>query len=521
MKKIKISNSYSTGLDVFFDKDITTICLEEDHFGEGGFGQVYRVEKIDKQASPLPLVVKILQRNIEKNFETVVRLQRLVRQEAKNLHEQNILFFDKYPSLIALPLFSFEGKMDDETVYGYLSINLAKLGFVSSDYIFMKCLKEDPETWGAFQRRNLSVKYKMAYYLATSCAFLRRIHFIHADITPDNLFIHKYEPLCVIIDYDSGAIIDSKEDFPTTEGKFYADWTPPEMVADNSEKRLTAAVDDWAINIAFHYILTGYPAFFTKNMYPKTIRLFNEMYRDGSTIWPDINKDPKYADLFDAKRLNDIPQYRNYYDQLAESVKRGFEYSFSRGASRLALRHDANWWVAVLENCVQSYPFKVNVSWRSLKECKQEFPDLQSTRNAEVPKAWTNKMHFSKDHVSLQQADAKHQPPTPKPKKDKPKQPKEDKQQIASYMRMLLPDLISGKEKLSMHKPYIISIAAKNHLDGQQFVKDLEEFIKLFNDSIKDKVISRLEYSNLMCQANLLKIEQKTLDDLLKPYKRQ
>jgi hypothetical protein len=100
-----------------------------------------------------------------------------------------------------------------------------------------------------------------------------------------------------------------------------------------------------------------------------------------------------------------------------------------------------------------------------------------------------------------------------------PLPPLDDK--LKELVNELLPELISEKERLSMHKPYITSIANKNHLDGQQFVKDLEDFIKLFNDSVKDKVISRLEYSNLMLQANLLKIEQKTLDDLLEPYKRQ
>jgi len=538
MKAIKIAESYSSGLDVFFDKRISTIGLEDDRLGEGGFGVVYKVERIDRRTPPLPLVAKILVRGKDKNFETVVRLQRLVRQEAQALLKQDILFFEKYPSLLALPLLSFEGSLEGEPVCGYLSINLERLGFVASNYILMDCLRDNPEEWQKFQNRSMVVKYKMAYYFAVSCAFLRRIHFIHADITPDNLFIHKFEPLCVLIDYDSGAIIDSKSDFPTTEGKQYADWTPPEMVGDREEKRLTAAVDDWAFTIALHYLFTGYQAFFTKDMSPKTIELFDEMYRDGSTVWPDIHSDSKYKDLYDDEHLKAMSQYRQYYDRLDNSVKKGFEYTFGHGAFKLSFRHDAMWWIPVLGKCVQKSPIQVDVKWRTLKEYLDVFPDIQSKKEGSVPEAWINRMHFSKDHISSEVASSpnrglssKSKPvaqDAPQPSPDHPlsasshsQGSEKDSQLFDSYIKELLEDLVSGKASIRMHKGYISKMASMNGLDGNRYLHDMEDFVTLFMDSVKDGVITNFEYRALVLQAKLIKVDKTTVDKLLKPYKRK
>lgn len=527
MIRIKVNCSYSSGLDSFFDKGISSIGLDDGKLGEGGFGSVYCVDRINKGKSPLPLVVKILHPGKERNFETVVRLQRLVRQEAQELLEQDIVFFDKYPSLLALPLLSFEGTLEGKTVYGYLSYDLLKLDFVSSDYIFLNCLTKNPEVWLKFQRRNLSVKYKMAHGLAVSCAFLRRIHFIHADITPDNLFIHPYEPLCVLIDYDSGAIIDSKSDFPTTEGKHYADWTPPEMAADDiapsnapgvskrmsdgtpAGKRLTAAVDDWAFTIALHYIFTGYQAFFTKDMYPRTIELLDEMYRDGSTEWPDIKDDPKYTALFGEDSLKSIPGYREYYDRLDDQVKRGFAYTFSRGALNLAFRHDARWWIPVLERSIRNSPFKPEVKWRTASELRSDFPNVQSKREDEVPKAWCDRMHFSKDHISVE---------TPKPgpvmtpasiTASKPDPDYLD--MFDELMKELVPEFIQGTQKLRTHRPIIERYAGLAGLDGGKIIKNLEDLLQMYKEMLDEKSggqgLSRSDRSLLICQARLAHVD--------------
>lgn len=525
MKKLKISQSFSTGLVDFFDKDIATIGFEDIHFGEGGFGVVYKVEKIDQQIPPLPLVIKLFIRRKEKNFETVFRLQCLVRKEAQNLQEQNVLFFDKYPSLIALPLLSFEGMLDGNSVCGYLSINLEELGFVASNYILMDCLKKNPEDWSRFQCRSLYVKYKMAYYFAESCAFLRKIHFIHADITPDNIFIHKHEPLCALIDYDSGAIIDSNSDLPTTDGKHYADWTPPEMVADSAKKRLTAAVDDWAFTIALHYIFTGYQAFFTKDMSPKTIELFNEMYLDGSLVWPDISNDSKYKSLFDDDHLAAQTEYRKYYDRLDERIKRGFEYTFSRGAYRLSLRHDAKWWISVLDKSIQNCSFQVNIKWDKLKAYIKDFPDIQSKKEYVAPKEWISRMVFLKDNTKNE---VKLSPPQVSSHKKEhntqsfkssflPSSSQKSKQFMDPE---LLSDLISGNVSFDMYKGMISKIAKDNGYDGELYLENLKDFVKLFKDSVKDKIISKLEYSILILQGKTLGIEQNTINRLIKPYKR-
>lgn len=503
MNNIKITNSFSTGLDVFFDRSIKTVGVADKYLGRGGFGIVYEVETIDNQKPPLPLVAKMFHQGKERNFETVVRLQRLVMLEAQQLSKQGVLFFDQYPSLIALPLSSFDGVFNGTQVQGYLAINLNKLGFISLDDIFMN--DEDLEPWARFQGRALAVKYKMAYDLAKSCAFLRKIHFIHADITPDNMFVHKYEPLCVLIDFDSGAIIDSRTDMPTTEGKdCCGDWTPPEMICEgivlptddnvlqplqSNKKRLTASVDDWAFNVTIHYLLTGHPVFFTKDRWPSTMKLYEEMYRDGSCVWPDISTESKYMVLYDEENLRALSQYHEYYDKLEESVKRGFEFTFSMGATSLAYRHDAKWWIPVLNKCVATSPFQVKLTWRMLKDYVNKFPDIQSSKSTLIPKTWTDKIHFSKDKTS---------------------------NSFEQYVNDLIPDLINGSQKLSVHESIILKMAKEN--GKNEYLDDLKDFLDLFKECVKDKKITRLEYNNLRLQARMLGVKQDTLDKLLEPY---
>lgn len=548
MKLIQIKLSYSTGLYDFFDNKVTTVEIDEKYLGSGGFGKVYVVKTIDKSPTPLPLVAKILFSGKEKNFETVVRLQRSVRAEIQNLQKKGKLFFESYPALIALPLLSFEGILDGKPIKGYLSYNLNELGFESLQKM-LDSLEADREKWTRFQSRDLSVRYKMVYHLAASCAFLRKIHFIHADITPDNVFVHQTEPLCALIDFDSGALIETGSDYPTTSGKEDCmDWTPPELIyetgqkksndssGENEEKRLTAYVDDWAFTVALHYILTGFQAFFTKNMWPETIKLFDEMYQDGSYVWPDIRPEAKYVKLFADNYQEVLPQYRQYYDKLDESVKRGFEFTFSRGAYRLTYRHDAKWWTNVLEKCVANSPFQVNVKWRTFKNLVQEFPDIQSTKDTPLPKAWADKIHFSKDYIGLETTSASQNQSSytsktsseqsTSPKKDSkhisgnPKSSKNSKQLLDSYIKDLLPDLIIGDQNLDMHKGYLTKALEENDLDATKYIQKLESFIDHFKSSTQNNVISNLDYHGLLLEAKSLEVDKEIIDKLLKPYPR-
>lgn len=48
---------------------------------------------------------------------------------------------------------------------------------------------------------------------------LRESNYIHADIHPQNLFLSLSDGHAVLIDYDSGVVVDRPEDAPTTFGK--------------------------------------------------------------------------------------------------------------------------------------------------------------------------------------------------------------------------------------------------------------------------------------------------------------
>lgn len=100
-----------------------------------------------------------------------------------------------------------------------------------------------------------------------------------------------------------------------------------------------------------------------------------------------------------------------------------------------------------------------------------------------------------------------------KPDMPKPLYPLKD------YIKDLLPDLVSGATKLSIHKAYIIEKANENDIAGDKYFNELTCFLDLFKECVKDKKITRFEYNHMLMQAQLVSVEKDTLDKLLKPYK--
>lgn len=516
MKTIHVKDSFSTGLESSLEGPITQINLMDGCLGFGGFGEVFEVVGLNGKQSKLPLVAKVLYTGKERNYQNVIALQKLVKNETSELKKAKQSFFDIYPSLIALPLLSFQGEKDSKAIKGYLSLDLNKLGFLNAETFF----KTNSDNWVQLQNRPLFFKYKIAYALAKGCSFLRKKHFIHADITPDNLFLHTTAPLCALIDFDSGAIISSFNDVPTTDGKHYSEWEAPELTCDDPKiNKLTAFADDWALAITLHRILTGWNAFFTKYCSYSALEKWSKMYDETPGLqWPKISDKPPYANLFNKEGLAYMDIYVKCYEPIDAAIKKGFQTSFVKGSVDYLKRWDSNKWVAILEKSIEnckSNTAKTAIDYFEKMEqtIRGKFPDEQvntkvfpllNTKNTNFPKIAKK---FTESHKEVSTSSTPPLSPS--------------KQLMDSYIEELLPDLISGKVSIGMHKGYISKYARENGFDAKQYLNNLQDFVGLFKDSTKDKVITQLEYSSLLLQGKIINIKKDTIDKFLKPYKRK
>lgn len=491
MKKVSIKNSRSSGLDNFFDVDFKTTSINDKPLGNGGFGIVYEVEAFDKKKPPIPMVLKLFRKGKKRNWRNIINFQQEIVNEVNRLKKEGKLFFKEYPALVATPLLVIEGEMDGEQTYGYISYNLSTVNYISSDKVVIPTT-ETPEEWQCHVRKSLTTRCRMALCLTKSCAFLRKIHFIHADISPDNLFVNPFEQLVSLIDYDSGSIISSMEDQTTTVGKV-CEWSAPEINFNFTNGTLNemvfdATMDDWAISTALHYILTGCQPIWTANMSENMLHEYSLFFKQNRRKWPKLeNKDSIYP----PKGLEVLYKfYLNQYEKLGEEVKQQFESTFTKGIFERTFRTDAKTWMDILSKLPQ---VKKEYEWIAFRKLLPNFPNIQSKISHPLPSQWEGLLNKKSERNTAFTS-------------------------LKDYINELIPDLINNDTKLPVHKPFILKMANDCGKNSNLYFNNLTDFINLFKECIKDKRITRFEYSNLLLQAQIVEVEQDTLDRLLKPY---
>ena len=502
MLTIQVDKCLSSGLDHFYDRKIDTISVKNDGLEKGGnFGRVFAVNHIDGKKPTVPVVAKIFHEGREGNLPTVVKLQRKVTEEMQRLSEKGMLFFEVYPALLAVPQLSFEGTMESHPVKGFLSIDLEKAGFISSEEIFHH-VKIDNEYWMDFMRRDLHARYIIAYSLASSCAFLRRIGFLHADITASNLFVSQFDAICALIDYDSGAFKTNNGYFPSTHGQYLGDWTAPEIINGSKDMTMTEAADNWSISVAIHHILTGFPAYLADDMSENTLKaLKKEFGGEKYKEWPKFEPEKLCQNLKRAKKL-----YLQRYGMLDNRVKAVMAKNFTKGLHNPKERSDAAEWADLLKKCVNVFDFKYRHKWLQISD--KEFPDIQSEKTLQIPKAWITSMHL--DVPSNNKAsEAKSQIKTPYDRWQK-------------YIKLWVECALNG-ENLANHRDFIEKMASPVELK-EEIKRDIYNKLVQWIENLKRcKNIgdNRSEVIGLHIQATILKIDDGTYEELRTLSKKQ
>ena len=483
MKQINVTYSKGTGFDQFFN-NIKLISIDDAPFAGGGFGDIYHARGFNGNGqSKLRQVIKIFKPSTigkdEHSWKTITRLQEKLIEEMELCSDNGQNFLDQYPALIAMPQFVFEGTMDGKKVRGYSTNNLNELGYVS----FEKVIDDDKSPYiDEFDGKNMEWRFTMAYHMVRGFNLLYKMHFLHADISSDNIFVSLTQPVCAILDFDSGAIVETIEDNPSTFGKFQP-WLAPEISFQlkkgqsgdgNTLVSINSFTDAWSVANALLNILVMMPAYYLVDMSENSLRTYVNKY-----TWPKAQfSDP----LFNSEGKEAYEYFYQMFTQtLPDEVQREFVATFSKGVFKPSLRTSYNRWERILKNQIPKNAWRVSIP----------IPPFSV--------GGTVSGHISSGASPI---------------------PSSDKKELEEYINVLVVDVINGDENLKRHSNFINDMARKAGLDGKKVLEEIKDFIELYQDCIADGVITKFEKSNLMAQGEMALISEKTIDKLLSPYKK-
>lgn len=497
MKQINITYAKGTGFDPFFDR-IRSVAVDDAPFAGGGFGDIYHARSFNGgQQSRLRQVIKVFKPSTigkdEHSWKTITRLQeKLIDEIALNAIDGQD-FLNQYPALIAMPQFVFEGTLDGRKVRGYATNNLNELGYVSFDKVIDE---DDSEYIDEFSEKDMEWRNTMAYHLVRGFNLLYKLHFLHADISSDNIFISMTQPTCAILDFDSGAIVETMDDNPSTFGKFQP-WLAPEIgfqlksgksAGGNTLVAINSFTDAWSVANAILSILTTMQAYYINDLSENSLRHYVSHY-----TWPRINtSDP----IFNKENEEGYEFFVEYFEaMLPDELKREFVATFSKGVFTPSLRTSYNRWERILRKLIPESEIKNRISNNSGGNTNGSSlgNNRRSPGNNVSP-------HFNSSLINNVSPHAKNE--------------------LENYINALILDVVNGDENLKHHEFFINDMAKKAGLDGKEIMAELKDFVELYKDCIADKVITKFELSNLLAQGEMAMVTEETINKILKPFKR-
>jgi len=336
MKNIQVLNFKSSGLDPVFNA-VSSVQMEDEPLGKGAFGEVYYCSSINGVRVNTPQVIKQFIDNgngsAAAGYATIVRLQeKMIEYNTKNKKkgEKNI---QQINALAALPQFSFEGMLDGNKILGYSAMHLPPGRYFLFDKMFNgRDAKEKKHLLNSFYNLPVGRRLKMAFDLAEGFKALQEMSFVHADLNPSNFFVNTKDDRLCIIDYDSGAVIESRQNEAMTFGKM-GEWLAPEiqqqLIADSSGSiKVDLNTDTWSVAIAIHFLLFHYhPLFYLKK---RGVSQMDAYFRVNAKQWPEIHindpnfqtKSAKIYETYIAKLKKEIP--RGIVECFAETINNGY-----------------------------------------------------------------------------------------------------------------------------------------------------------------------------------------------------
>lgn len=316
MRTVVNVEAFHSGLHPGFEH-VHTMMLEGPIFASGSFGDVYEALSINGMAPSTPQAVKILRADGSgsdwRGFEAIQKLQRKILESNARRAEEQLPSLGNLPALCALPQFSFHGEENGERVLGYSANRLDLEG-----YLPFATILEDDQQRERYNELSFEDRMLLASELVEGFQVLEEMDFIHADINAPNLLIDIERRRLAIIDFDSGAVMDNRDDRPTTFGK-RDDWLAPEIVEQMGKPDSNGVVvkvdrftDRWSVFIGVHYLLfLCHPLFFfnellTRQSVGRYLAIYD--WPEISPVDPLFNPDAEEGYLVYRQLLGDIPE---------------------------------------------------------------------------------------------------------------------------------------------------------------------------------------------------------------------
>ena len=340
----QITKIISESTDLYLEFQSVKRIEIGDKIGGGNFGDVFECLSVNGLPTDQPQVIKIFRNQngiAEPGLKTIKNLQKNLGDYHKRISQSGIGLLERFPAFLGCPQFSFRGELDGEEIIGYSANNLTKLGFVE----FNKVL-DDPDAFG-YDALPMLQRYLIAWHLAAAFDVLRQCFYIHADLKAEAVFIDLKNYRCALIDYDSGAVIQKKDDKPNTIGT-PQEWWAPEIINQSNRSnivRVDIYSDIWSLNMGIHSILFGYfPLIFFKEV---STNVMNEYLKSYQFPQMDLNEpymrlEPELQQLYPwyVKTLrNDVTP------EIVKKIKTNIQQGFFHPTQRVT----ASQWKTVLQ----------------------------------------------------------------------------------------------------------------------------------------------------------------------------
>ena len=331
MKTIQITKFKSSNLNSQFSS-ITSITIKDKHFDEGGYAKVYISNKMNGKTLSIPQVVKVFvddgSGSARRGLDTIEQLQEQIIRLNDELKRKKETPIENIVALGALPQFSYTGLLNGKTVIGYSANYLDSKDWLLFDKIFNDDdLSKKRMYRNNFYNLSLDNRLNMIHNLVEGFSYLERMKFVYADLNPKNFFVNLKSGQLCLIDYDGGAVMDSRGNTPETYGK-PGEWLAPEveqqlLTSTSGLIKVDLNTDTWAVAIGIHFLLFPlHPLVYLKIRGKKESEYFQKYE------WPKIDRnDPNYRRDIDKAYNN----YLNKLQQTPQGIVKGMSETFNKG----------------------------------------------------------------------------------------------------------------------------------------------------------------------------------------------
>lgn len=327
MKAISVNKFKTSSLSLDFNS-VSTIEIDDSPFDNGAFGEVYFCYSINGKTLSVPQVLKVFvddgSGSAKRGYETICKLQDQIVSHNALLKQRNEKSIEQMNALWALPQYSYEGKLNGTTVFGYSANRLNTPEYLLFDKIFNDPdLTKRKELRTHFYNLPIDQRLKFAHDLAEGFKALQEMSYIYADLNPKNFFVNDISNKLCLIDYDSGAVTKNPNDEAETFGKL-GEWLAPEIQEQllqnlSGNIKVDLNTDTWAVAIAIHFMLFNFhPLFYLKVRGKKELKNYFNKYK-----WPEIEKsDPNFR-----QELAGVYDY--YIEKLNTSIPASIKNAFA------------------------------------------------------------------------------------------------------------------------------------------------------------------------------------------------